>query len=219
MAAGPERRRTRIAQALAALDPRARRRLAIAGAALLAIVVLFAACGGCGWRASGPADRTRMSDGQAAAPKEGTPDAGVLRDPLLWANAKEGEVEDLAELAVHEGAAGLVEAASEPLLRPTAIRAMAYARGWAQLPFLATVASGKSDEEARLALESIVELAARPRLSEDPEDAEELREGCEALGSLARDTARLRARRAAAVRALRMMPCPEMDLPTDVDAR
>jgi hypothetical protein len=219
MAAGPKRRKAGSAQALAALDPRTRRRLAFVGAALLAIVVLFAACGGCGRRASGPADKARTSAGEGAAPKKGAPDAGDLRDPLLWTNAKEGEVEDLAELAVHEGAAGLVEAASEPQLRPTAIRAMAYARGWAQLPFLATVASGKDDEEARLALESVVELAARPRTSEDPEDVEELRQGCEALGSLARDTARPRARRVAAVRALRMMPCPEMELPTDVDAR
>ncbi len=218
MVDGPKRRRAGIAQALAALDPRARRRLAIAGAALLAIVVLFAACGGCGRRAAGPADRARTS-AATASPKESALDAGAVHDPLLWEYAKDGEVEDLAELAVHEGAAGLVEAASDPALRRTAIRAMAYAHGWAQLPFLATVAKGKSDEEARLALESIVELAARPRTSEDPEDAEELREGCEALGSLARDTARPRARRVAAIRALRMMPCPPMELPTDVDAK
>jgi hypothetical protein len=143
----------------------------------------------------------------------------------MWTNAREGTVEDLASLATHEGAAGLIEAAAETELRRTALRAMGYARGWAQLPYLARTAAAPDEEEAKIALESTVELAARPRNAEDVEDADELREGCEKLGALARDTARARDRRIVALRALRMMPCPRQsgeagqDLPTDLDAR
>jgi hypothetical protein len=63
-------------------------------------------------------------------------------------------------------------------------------------------------------------LSAATR-AEDPEDAEELRDGCERLTVLATDATRPRPRRVAAVRALRMMPCPAIDggLPTDLDAR
>ena len=214
---------------LRGLHPVTRLRLAVASGAVLFAVVLFAACGGCGKRVPGEKDTTAAAQASAVAPDAGRAitlelDAASLRDPLLWGSAKDGDVEDLAELAAHEGAMGLVEATTEPALRPTALRAMGYARGWAQLPLLAKVASGKNDDEARLALEATLELAARPRRSEDPEDAEELREGCDTLLVLARDVARPRARRVAAVRALRMMPCPPgkagpEELPTDVDAK
>jgi hypothetical protein len=96
---------------------------------------------------------------------------------------------------------------------------MGYARGWAQLPFLAAAASATDDAEARLALSSAVELAARPRRSEDVEDEAELREGCETLGALARATGGDKSRRIEALRALRMLPCPAQELPTDLDAR
>ncbi len=122
---------------------------------------------------------------RTSIPAEAGPVA--VRDLAMWTAARGGAPEDLASLATHEGAIGLVEAASEDELRSTALRAMGYARGWAQLPYLATAAGGKSDDDARLALESLIELAARPRRSEDVEDAEELREGCEKLGALARD--------------------------------
>jgi hypothetical protein len=148
------------------------------------------------------------------------PDAGaaVVRDVAMWTSARQGQIEDLATLATHEGAAGLVEAAAEPELRPTALRAMGFARGWAQLPYLAGTAAGTEDDDARTALQSAVELGARPRRSEDVEDEPELREGCEKLGALARDTAGARERRVLALRALRMIPCPKQDLPTDLDA-
>jgi hypothetical protein len=150
-------------------------------------------------------------------------DASTLRDALLWSHAKDGDTEDLMTLAAHEGAMGLIEAAEDASLRRTAIRAMAHARGWAQVPFLATVASGKADDDARLALDAIGELAARPRRAEDPEDADELREGCDALVTLARDPARTKERRVSALRAFRMMPCPPRkpgeEPPSDLDAR
>src|SRR5262249_32745975 len=156
-------------------------------------------CGACrGPKPGTAADATIPSASKARARLE--PDAAVLRNPLLWNSAKDGDVEDLATLAVREGAAGLVEAASDRELRTTAIRAMGYAAGWSQLPFLAKTAAAKDEEEARLALDATLELAARPRRAEDPEDADEFREGCEGLGALARDTTRPRARRVPAIR-------------------
>jgi hypothetical protein len=137
----------------------------------------------------------------------------------MWRSARDGHTEDLASLATQEGAAGLVEAAAEPELRSTALRAMGFARGWAQLPYLARTASEAEDADARLALDATVELAARRRRAEDVEDVDDLREGCEKLGALARDGERPRDRRVLALRALRMMPCPTHELPKDLDAR
>lgn len=192
------------------------------------MVVTLATCGACGKRLPGggettPGQASALASGAAVDKAASNVDAAALRATALWIAANDGDLEDLTTLAVHEGAIGLVEAASDPALRGTAIKAMAYARGWAQLPFLAGVAAGKDDEEARLALAATVELAARPRTAEDPEDAEELRVGCEGLLALARDTARPRARRIVAVRALRMTPCPPArqgeGLPSDLDAK
>jgi hypothetical protein len=231
MSLGPSNRRSPFSRALTKLKglaPRARLRLVVASGGLLVAVATLATCGGCGKRAPGGGDTTAA---QAAGDAEAPPaskaslvlDAASLRDERMWTNAKDGDQEDLTTLAVHEGAIGLVEAVNDRDIRSTAIKAMAYARGWAQLPFLAKAASGKDDEEARLALESTVELATRPRTAEDPEDADELREGCEGLLTLARDTTRPRARRVASVRALRMLPCPPSKsgegLPSDVDSK
>ncbi len=216
------RARSRLAQKLEKLEPKDKLRIAI-GTGLVAIVITFATCGGCGRSGSttGPASPTGASG--TAEEKNAAPfDAGSRRDHLMWTRAKEGAPEDIATLAVHEGAIGLVEAADDAELRPTALRAMAYAPGWAHLPFLARVAAGKSDEDAKLALESIVELSVRARTAEDPEDAEELATGCKTLAALAKDTAQARARRVPAIRALRMMPCPpevREGLPTDVDTK
>lgn len=209
-------RRSRIGSAVGALDPRLRARLAL-GAGVLALAT-FAACGACARRA--PED-TAAATSPEDLPRPPAEDAAALRPAVLWASAKAGEAEDLATLAAHEGAAGLVEAAAEPELRSTALRAMAYARGWAHVPFLARTGAGKDDEEARVALDTIVELANRVRTAEEPEDADELQEGCEALGRLAADRARPRARRVSAVRALRLLPCPPGGeaLPSDLDAK
>ncbi len=199
------------------IDPRARL-IFLVCAALSAVITVFGACGACGRgtpQASSPAS--------ASAPRS-PPSASVAppppaRDLAMWSHVKEGEVEDLMTLAAHEGALGLVEAAGEAELRPTAIRAMAFARGFAQLPFLARAAQGVSNEEALLALESTIELARRPLHSEDMEDGEELEGGCAGLVALAKDETRSRDRRVLALRALRMMPCPPAELPTDLDAR
>jgi hypothetical protein len=192
------------------------------GACVVAIALSCAACSSCGKSSGGdpnvaPGAPSAAFVNRTAAPPDASP--AIVRDVAMWTNAREGTVEDLASLATHEGAAGLVEGAAEVDLHTTAIRAMAYARGWAQLPYLVNAASGKSDDDAKLALESINELAARPRRAEDVEDIEELQSGCEKLGVLARDTERPRERRVPAIRALRMMPCPKQEIPIDLDAR
>lgn len=215
---------------LSRLGPAARLRVVALGTGVLVVLATFAACGACGKRIPAGDDPTSARDSDGGAPSSlaaQTADAAALRDPLLWEHAREGDAEDLAALAASEGAVGLVEAASDPTLRQTAVRAMAYARGWAQLPLLAKLANGKDDEEAKLALDAAVELATRPRRAEDPEDADELREGCEGLFALSHSDKPARSRRVLAIRALRMMPCPPTDggasldgaLPKDVDAK
>lgn len=184
------------------------------------LVCSASACSGCG-KGSGSGAAAGSSTAAYVNRTTVPPEAGVaqVRDVAMWTSARQGTVEDLASLAVHEGGAGLVEAAAEDELRPTALRAMGYARGWSHLPYLAGVVGGKNDEEARLALESTLELAARPRRSEDVEDADELREGCEALAALANDDGRKKDLRTGVLNALRMMPCPKLDLKADLDAK
>jgi hypothetical protein len=192
-----------------------RRRLAF----VVALATLASACGSCGKTQPGGGAASASGEGSAAPGVRTSRDATPERDAMLWENAKSGDPEDLASLATREGAVGLVEAAEDPALRPRALRAMAYAPGWAQLPYLAKTASGQDDASARLALDSVVELASRPRRVEDPEDKEELESGCTQLAALAKDATAARARRVPAIRALRMMPCPKIDLPTDVDVK
>ncbi len=196
-----------------------RARLGMLAAAALFAAAACAACSGCGKRPLG--EGNVASSSLVTSRTVSPPDAGpvALRDVAMWTNAREGAAEDLASLATQEGAAGLVEAAEDATLRSTALRAMAYANGWGQLPYLAKTAAGSRDEDARLALESVAELAARPRRSEDREDAEELREGCDALATLARTSSASRERRIRVIGALRMMPCPAAELPSELDAR
>lgn len=197
-----------------------RRRLAwIVGGAAAAAVVLFATCGGCGRSNPNAPSGSGSTSASSAAGEGGAPPSVAIPSDRLWELAKDGEEEDLATLAVHEGAVGLVEGAARADQRMTAIKAMAYARGWAQLPYLANTAAGKDDADAKAALESVLDLAARPRTSEDPEDAAELQDGCTKLLDLAKTPDRDKARRVMAIRALRMMPCPKTELPSDLDAK
>lgn len=185
-----------------------------------AALTLFACsgCGGCGKKPEGPAAATStVLVGRTMLPPEAGP--AVERDVAMWTHAGEGTAEDLATLATHEGAAGLLEAARDEALRRTAYRAMGYARGWSQLPFLAAVAAGRGDEDAHLALDAIGQLAIRPVHAEDREDIDELREGCEALGQLARRREAPKIRRIRTISALRMLPCPPLEIPTDLDAK
>lgn len=207
------------------LQPKAK--LALAGATVLFVALVFATCSACR-RGTGKTDATvasaatpRLSASTKAAVRGAAEGAGA-DEPILWQHARLGDAENLSILAHYEGPVGLVRVSDEdPALRPIAIKAMAYVDGWAQLPYLVKAASGANEEEAALAQDSILELATRPRTSVDPEDAEELEEGCKGLLSLAKDTGKSKPRRVNAVRALRMMPCPMKpeDIPSDVDAK
>lgn len=203
-------------------------KLAALGATVLMVALVFATCSACR-RGSGKTDPTSPSSTapttsastSRAAVREAAINAGA-DEPLLWQHGRLGDAENLSNLAGYEGPVGLAEVADrDPSLRLIAIKAMAYVPGWAALPYLVKTAAGSGDDEARLGVESILELAARPRTSVDPEDAAELEEGCKGLLALAKDAGRSRWRRVGAVRALRMMPCPVKpeEIPSDVDAK
>ena len=141
----------------------------------------------------------------------------------LWAAAKEGEAEDLMRLSDRVGCPGLRERASAPELRSTAVRAMEFCGDYSELGWLADLAMTASDEVALSALASIDALAALARRPLDPEDAEDLRAGCDGLMKLARSTGSGKDRRVGAVRALRMLAdrgcVRRTDIPSDVDAK
>jgi hypothetical protein len=188
----------------------------------LSLGFVLLAAGGCPRKPSSPiegGDAPINGDAEAGA------DAGT-RDPRveeLWDRAGDGETDDLARLADREGTDGLVERASRPAERMTALRALGYTGDLAALPFLAEVAAKGSDGEAGAALSSAAQIAAEPRRATDPEDALELHEGCAALLAVARDVARPKPRRVGAIRALRMLAergCVKREeIPTDLDVR
>ena len=196
----------------------------------LLAAVLASALVACGKGKSPDAAVPSASSAVAAAVVDRTGDAGDdgggamdPREAAQWAAAHDGEPEELMRLADLAGCEGLAEGAAQPDLRPTALLAMQYCRDFSELPLLAQVGSEGTDGDARSALASAVALAARPRRSVDPEDADELHSGCATLLSLARDPARPRDRRVLAIRALRMLleyGCVKRaDIPADLDAR
>jgi hypothetical protein len=146
------------------------------------------------------------------------------REAELWQRAGAGEGDDLARLVDYTGCAGVVERGRDDAsLRATAVRAAAYCRDMVALPWLSEVGRDGPDEDALAALDSAVQLAALPRRAVDPDDAPELREGCDRLLDLARDAARPKERRVIAIRALRMLAergCVDRAaIPGDLDAR
>jgi hypothetical protein len=163
-----------------------------------------------------------------AAPVVAGDDAGVMpmdtREAAEWAAAstKDVDPEELARLAELVGCEGLREHGDDATLRPTAIRAMQFCHDFSELPWLAQVGTTGTDDEARAALDAVVELAARPRRATDPEDADELHVGCGALLDLARGAERPKERRVLAIRALRMLTdrgcVKKADIPTELDA-
>jgi hypothetical protein len=145
------------------------------------------------------------------------------RERAQWAAAREGDPEDLMRLVDLVGCEGLRERApGSAELRSVALQAMRYCGDFSELPWLADIAGGSSDTDAREALDAIVQLAARPRQATDPEDAQELHEGCAALLAIARDGNRPRERRVLAIRALRMLAergcVRRADIPAELDA-
>jgi hypothetical protein len=188
------------------------------------------------WLVPGPAGCSKRSarDGSAAAllgsgmaaGSDGGGGGDLPTDPReieAWKRAEQGGDEDRIRLEDLLGCERLREAAEHPQLRATAIQAMAYCGDFSMLPWLVEIAASAQGDEAIEALDAIVEQAARPRRATDPEDANELGEGCHSLLDLARAHRQPPARRARAVRALRMLAergCVNRDeIPRDLDAK
>lgn len=197
------------------------RRAAFGVPALIAMFGL-AAVAHCGKATSNASAASAARDAalDAADPDGGEPmDA---REAEAWARAKAGDEDESIRLATLLGCTGLRERAADPALRRTAIQAMAHCADFAELPWLADVATRARDDEALDALDAVVDEAARVRRPTDPEDADELHAGCGALLALARTPNAPRPRRVRAVSALRMLVdrgCVKAaDIPHDVDA-
>ncbi len=187
--------------------------------ALISILaLLLVACG----KTSGDASKAEVD----AAPVYVSPDPAV---EALWVRAAQdgGDGDDLARLADREGASGLAaRGETDPAMRAVAVRALAFAPEpgmFEGLPLLAEVAAGKDDGAASAALDSAIDLAARPRRALDPDDAIELTKGCSLLLALVSDSGAARARRVKAIRALRMLAdrgaFDAGAIPTELDAR
>ncbi len=164
-----------------------------------AVLALFlSGCGGC-------------QNPGANLPSDGAPEAAVLAIPLSpeeqksWDEAKDGDENDLARLANKEGPSGLTERAADPALRSTALRAMGYTRSLVGLPLLGESAKSDADPLASAAVASAEMLAAEPRRAWDPEDAVEVRQGCDKLKAAAANAARPKAVRDGAARAVKML--------------
>jgi hypothetical protein len=190
-------------------------------ASLAAFVV---GCSGCSKSASrGPAEN---GGGAAMLPADAAvPERSAELDEM-WARAKDGEEDDLVRLARREGVTGLEDRGAHPVYRATAARALGFTDGYGALPWLAQVGTS-DDPDALAALEGAVTLATQARRQRDPDDAEDLRTGCDKLLAFAKDAAAPRPKRVLAVRALRMLKetgapaCGTAPgaIPTDVDSR
>jgi hypothetical protein len=119
--------------------------------------------------------------------------------------ASSGDEADLARLALDEGAAGLVEALSDPVHGAVAMRALPHApdRDVAIAPLAAKVHAGAADAEgAADALVALLAFPSRDRERLDP-DGEKL--AARELLVVAKDEARAASLRAKAVTALRRL--------------
>lgn len=216
---------------------RERARVLAVAAGVVAAGGLAAWCG-CGSHGAGSGSARTGADardgGALAAGAAGAANANaaaIVAVPPgedLWASAKASdyEADDLARLADREGAGGLVEGVkADPSRRRAAVLALAFTGddGFVGLPYLAEVAATGDEADARAAVESADRLAARPRRAVDPEDAPELRAGCDRMLVVAKDPARPRAVRVGAVRALKMLEdrgcVRDGDLPAELNTK
>jgi hypothetical protein len=166
------------------------------------------------------------SDAAHAAEAGGDDDAGEpmdARESEAWGRAQDGGDDDDIRLADLVGCVGLRERAQDSRLRRTAVRAMAQCQDFSELPWLADLATRGSDADALEALDAIVTQSARVRRATDPEDADELHEGCGELLALAKTATQPAPRRVRAIRALRMLSergcVKRADIPGDLDAK
>jgi hypothetical protein len=165
----------------------------------VALAFFLSGCGGCQNPATQP-------------PGDGAPEGAVaIATPMppeeqkLWEAAKEGDEMELAHLANAVGPAGLTERSSDAALRLSALRAMGYTRSFVGLPLLGESAKTDPEPLATAAALSAEMLAAEPRRTWDPEDALEVREGCDKLKAAAADPARPKSVRDGAARAVKML--------------
>jgi hypothetical protein len=173
--------------------------------------------------AGGPTAVVRSADAAATAADDDAGEPMDSREADAWARAQDGGDDEDIRLADLVGCVGLRERAGAASLRRTAVRAMAHCRDFSELPWLAEVGAHGGDPEALVALDAIVEQAARVRRATDPEDADELHSGCGALLALSRDPAQQAPKRVRAIRALRMLSdrgcVKRADIPADLDAK
>jgi hypothetical protein len=184
----------------------------------IGFALLLVACGG----AAAACAKSSAASGDAA-PASSRVDPPSPEVDALWAAAASGEADDLARLADREGAASLAEAGADPNKKIVAIRALAFAEGFAGLPFLAQSADGADGDAAKAAVDSIDAIAGRQRRAVDPEDGTEFRAGCTQLLITAKNTEKTRSVRVGIIRALRMWAdrgcaAPE-EIPLDVDVK
>lgn len=183
---------------------------------------------GCGKRASSNASAAAATPSansvSTSIGREGGPVGPAdAREAEAWERARQGGDEDRMRLEDLVGCERLREAAESPELRTTAVRSMAYCQDFSVLPWLVQVGQSAKGDDGVEALDAIVEQAARPRRAIDPEDADDLAEGCRALLALSRAPEQPRARRVRAIRALRMLAdrgcVKRTDIPTELDAK
>ena len=205
------------------MQPRAMFRMAKRIAAMqrtieIGFALMLVACGGAGAACA----KSAASSGDAGAASSHL-DVPSPEIDALWAAAASGEADDLARLADREGSAALAEAGADPNKKLVAIHALAYADGFAGLPFLAQAADGADATQAHDAVDSIEMMAARPRRAVDPEDALEVRAACTQLLIIAKNAAKPRPVRVGVIRALRMWGdracAPPEEIPIDLDVK
>lgn len=187
------------------------------------VAACIVACGRTSPSANAPDTSTPASSSRLALGADAG-EAGAPEGPSeLWGRAQgpEATEEDVMRLASTEGPTGLAEHATDKPTRLLAARAMAHTRGLAGLPWLAEACASDDADLAKEAALSATALAARGRDQNDPEDAEEMREGCTKLLAVAKDGKPAKDVRIGAVRTLRLLSergCVKADeIPKDFD--
>ena len=194
-----------------AREGRARSRLALGVGALAARAAVVSSACGRGHARRAAALRTARTVDATRARVRRSRRIRALEE--LWARG-EGRARRTISRAspIAKGRAGSSSAASgDPASRMTALRAMAFApepgasRGCRSSP---RRRAARTTRRPSAALESAIELAARPRRAIDPEDAAELTAGCDALLALAQRRRSAPARARASARSARCACSP-----------
>jgi hypothetical protein len=143
-------------------------------------------------------------------------------DESMYRLAAEADATEVLRYLARHGSDTFIESTASESQRAVAVAALGFSGSVRALPALATL--GRADTPiAEQALEAAHAIAAEPRLAVDPEDAAELREGCDALLTLARDAKCAKKNRMIAVGTLRMLEnrgCVlTADIPSEFDTK